>query len=220
MQHDFIITLDDFGLSPYYDEKIITHTNKEKIGRVSVLPHLYDIRYALPWLKSIPACDIHLTATEQKIRSEARLLDAIPRRASFIFKLSTSGTEWVEREWENQIKEFIALFGSAPDGINSHEHIHFYPPLFKRVCNLAKKYNIPFIRLGSNLIHQDRSLRGFLYNRFHSKNVDHFANTQCTTSTALYSADGSFNEDIASLLPAKTEVVVHADIKNDWLLIT
>ncbi|XKT74833.1 MAG: ChbG/HpnK family deacetylase [Patescibacteria group bacterium UBA2163] len=220
MQHDFITTLDDFGLSPHYDEKIISTANKEKINRVSILPHLYDIRYALPWLQSIPARDIHLTATEQKIRQKQYPPNSISRRAYFILKTSTSGIDWVEREWENQIKEFIALFGSAPDGINSHEHIHFYPPLFKRACNLAEKYNIPFIRLGTNITHQDRSIRGALYNRFHPKNIKHLGNTQCITSTALYSADGHFGEEIASLLPANTEVIVHPDIKNDWHLIT
>jgi len=59
-----------------------------------------------------------------------------------------SGSSAVKREWKGQIEKFQKTFGRTPDGISSHEHTHYFPAYFKIALDLAKQYNISFIRFG------------------------------------------------------------------------
>ena len=51
----------------------------------------------------------------------------------------------VQKEWQEQILRCIAA-GLEPVFLNTHEHLHMYPSLFKLIRSLAEQYGIPFIR--------------------------------------------------------------------------
>lgn len=51
----------------------------------------------------------------------------------------------VEIEWRMQIEKILRS-GIIPTNINSHQHTHAIPNLFKLACKLAIEYNIPYIR--------------------------------------------------------------------------
>ena len=60
-------------------------------------------------------------------------------------KIKTSA---VKKDWTAQLEKFHAIFGKYPDGMNSHEHVHFFPPYFKIISALAQKSKITYVRFG------------------------------------------------------------------------
>ena len=64
---------------------------------------------------------------------------------NFIRRYFTGGVRLseAEYEWERQIERVSRL---RIDHIDSHQHLHLLPNLFRLTVKLAKKYGIPFIR--------------------------------------------------------------------------
>ncbi len=54
--------------------------------------------------------------------------------------------EHIKNEFEAQIKRVLVKFDSISH-IDGHEHIHALPLVYPIVLKLAKKYNIPFVRI-------------------------------------------------------------------------
>jgi len=52
----------------------------------------------------------------------------------------------VEEDYRNQIELSLKYFKKI-DHLNTHQHSHAIPNVFKIVCRLAKEYDIPFVRL-------------------------------------------------------------------------
>jgi predicted glycoside hydrolase/deacetylase ChbG (UPF0249 family) len=60
--------------------------------------------------------------------------------------LGRIGLDEVEREWRAQI-EFLLERQVRPTHLDSHKHVHMWPPLFAIVVRLAVDYRIPTVRL-------------------------------------------------------------------------
>ena len=52
----------------------------------------------------------------------------------------------IKQEYRLQIEKALAA-GIKLDHINSHQHSHIIPKIFRIVCELAHEYNIPYVRL-------------------------------------------------------------------------
>lgn len=152
--NNLIISADDFGVSEKANRAILELARDKKIDRTSVMmggkiskDEVKDL------LESGVKIDIHLHLLENNFfdKKEKKSKDGTTKRiAIFLLDFLTGwyGSAKVKIIWKKQIEEFKNIFGRYPDGINSHEHIHFFPPLFKTALKIKEEFKISYIRLG------------------------------------------------------------------------
>jgi predicted glycoside hydrolase/deacetylase ChbG (UPF0249 family) len=158
-KNDKIITIsvDDFGINKQTNENIFQLIEKEKVDRAEIMIGEKNITtdQVSRLLASKIKLDIHLHLAKDQLdfwQTNPRKLEksALKRIFWFIFRyfFGENKPKEIEKEWQNQISEFQKLFGKFPDGLSSHEHIHFFPSYFQVALRLARKNKIPYLRLG------------------------------------------------------------------------
>lgn len=225
MRDRLITNLDDFGLYPNVDTDIVRWLDPRKISRCSVITNLSDISFLTSWIRgSGISLDVHLNATIEKpimsMGSSFTQLVNSPRRLVFVKKIITKEIDprKIRDRWEDQIRGFIKIFNRSPDGINSHEHLHFIPSYFKIALELSQKYNIPYIRLGEILPIIPLEYRTWILGALHRRIYTSFKESNLSTSSVLYSYDwGRLDlSQIEKKFPIDTEVILHANQKEDY----
>jgi methylase of polypeptide subunit release factors len=78
----------------------------------------------------------------------------------------------IEREFRAQIEHVLAA-GVDIDHLNSHQHVHMIPAIFRIVCRLAVDYRVPCVRMARELPHRAGNLRQRLSPLFNSNSVKH-----------------------------------------------
>lgn len=146
-----IVAADDFGISEMANDRILELAKAGKIDRVAVMADGMLSQEEINDLLHLGIkLDIHLNITE-KFKTNRKLKEGIIKR-SVMFLTRYVGREIsaskVKKEWEGQILKFKEMIGKYPDGINSHQHVHYYPSYFKATSELAKKYSCSYIRCG------------------------------------------------------------------------
>ncbi len=146
------VSFDDFGISETSNDNIIALMALEKIDRISIMVHgvlrSSDIEFLL---RSGAKLDIHLDR-KNEILDNRKLQDGFLKRLllfigdHFFGEGRPEKVQWI---WEEQLKKFQILFHKNPDGLNSHEHVHFFPSYFQVLLKLAQKYDIPEVRFGT-----------------------------------------------------------------------
>jgi len=146
-----IVTADDFGKNEKASLNILWLLKKGKLDRVSVMineplgPEL-----VRELLDSGIKIDIHLQPVA-KINDDRQTQESVLKRGALFtlrYLWGSAGRAATEKGWTEQIEKFIAVFGRRPDGLNSHQHIHFFPPYFRIAVDLAEKFGIPHLRFG------------------------------------------------------------------------
>jgi predicted glycoside hydrolase/deacetylase ChbG (UPF0249 family) len=150
---NFIFTVDDFGISPKANANMLRLLPLGIIDRIAVLIHgsITD-EEAAKLLSSGVKLDIHLDRRDS-IDPDRKLADGALRRiVVFLWNVlfGDMRPRVIEKRWEAQMELFRARFGSYPDGIDSHEHVHLFPPYFRVAVRIAKKYHATFIRFGAH----------------------------------------------------------------------
>jgi predicted glycoside hydrolase/deacetylase ChbG (UPF0249 family) len=151
-----IISVDDFGISKLANENILRLARYGKIDRVEIMMSQNIMpSHVTELLASGVALDIHLHLAKGSLdlwqdNFRKSSPGTIQRIFAFLFSyfFGKNRPKEIAKEWEEQIQEFKRLFQKNPDGISSHEHIHFFPSYFSLVLKLAKKNNIPYVRFG------------------------------------------------------------------------
>ncbi|MEI8103856.1 MAG: ChbG/HpnK family deacetylase [Candidatus Moraniibacteriota bacterium] len=202
------VALDDFGISPQANRHILELVRAGIINRVAVMPQGLLPEVAIQQLLIAPvALDIHLEINNP-FRSERKLKDGTLNRVFLFFLGYFSGktsVKQVTQQWEAQIQKFYALFGRYPDGLNSHEHTHFFPPYFAVMIQLATKYNISYIRLGTQS-HQEKPLVNRILNWLRTKNLPALAQSGRNTSDFLISFDWLSSWDGLNDYPEESQI--------------
>ena len=148
---NFIFTTDDFGISPKANANMLKSLSLGIVDRVAILIHgSISDEEARALLASGAMLDIHLDR-RSGIDPDRKLADgAIRRIVVFLFNYCFGDMRptVIEERWQEQMELFRAKFGKYPDGIDSHEHVHFFPPYFSVAVRIAKKYEATFIRFG------------------------------------------------------------------------
>ncbi len=212
----YTLSLDDVGHTKAITERALELIGMGVVDRISVMMQFEDLA-AVAATSSDVAKDIHLHF-HPKIYAPSfigALTCTFDRLALFVrIHLDPSCARNIASAWESQIQSFITVFGSTPDGINTHEHIHFIPRLYPHVVQLALEYNIPYIRMGSLRI-ESNDYRERLLSLWRKKNI---IPHQLTTSSGLYSYDWKRLSipEIESQLPAKTELIFHPQYEEDY----
>lgn len=146
-----IFTADDFGISPQADERILKLAEAGVLDRVAVMTRGTATKESFDRLaKSGVKLDLHAELREDIDPHRTLKAGVFGRATLFVMSIffGENRVALVEKRWESQIRDFSILFGRYPDGLNSHEHTHFFPPYFGISVRLAKRYNIPFLRFG------------------------------------------------------------------------
>ena len=219
--NSLVFSADDFGKSKTANKNILNLVKLAKIQRVAILVNgNFGQQGTKGLLDNKVKLDIHLILPGSNYKNEqGRVL-----RRSFLFlaMLATGKTtlKEVERSWEEQIKKFKKIFGKYPDGLNSHEHVHFFPPYFKIALKLCKKYKIPRIRFGRESILDNNNRIGKILKIFNKLNKRSFSSYKLRVAsyTFIVSLDwiGNFDKFKNNLPKGTIEIVCHPERKEEY----
>jgi predicted glycoside hydrolase/deacetylase ChbG (UPF0249 family) len=222
-KENIILSADDFGASPEANANILKLVELKKLSRVAVLVDgAISPDETKTLLESGVKIDLHLNLQilDQEHKERKLQEGVFGRIFYFLFFYLTGklGTQKVNSAWTEQLKKFQTLFGKNPDGLNSHQHIHFFPPYFRSASALCQKYNIPYLRLGKTSTLKYPNFICFILNIFRHKNIGELFEKNITTSDFLISLDWIKNlEKFLGKKPAgQTEIVFHPERKNEF----
>jgi hopanoid biosynthesis associated protein HpnK len=152
-----IVNGDDFGLTPGVNAGIVHAHTRGLLTSASMFPNAPSTEDAVSIARAMPSLGVgcHLT-----------LVDGVPLLApSRVPTLAPGGVfrpTWgkfivaaaagrialaeVERELEAQIDRLRST-GIALTHLDSHKHVHAYPPIFRIVARLARRFRLSTIRI-------------------------------------------------------------------------
>jgi predicted glycoside hydrolase/deacetylase ChbG (UPF0249 family) len=219
-----IVTADDFGISPRANRNTLYLTSLGKINRVGIMSNgEISEKEVRELVQSGVKLDIHLDILHQFDIDRKKRRGTILRIIGFLGKVLTGkiSAKKVAADWERQIEKFHTIFGKYPDGINSHEHIHFFPPFFKVALNLQEKYNIPYIRFGDSISIQHHTINAYIIHILKLINRNACSKSNCVSSNSLVSLDWvkDINVFLDNLPEGNIEVVCHPEIAEDFVKI-
>lgn len=218
-----IVSVDDFGIRNVA-EAILPLAKQGKVDRVSVL---------INYVTSRSQAD-ELAATGVKIDLHLELIDliksgkedngmALLRGINFVLRYAfgTVRSDDVERSWAAQIERFRELFGRYPDGLNSHEHVHYFPRFFRVALMLSDRYGISFMRFARKGVLEKKSsvaarILSFLWSRNVSYYVDHTGSRETSDFFVSYDWISDFEAFLKDMPDGKTEIVLHPERKNEY----
>ena len=217
----FIVTADDYGIRQTA-EPILRLAHEGKVDRVAVLIHYVSSEQAEELKATGVKIDLHLELIGLLKSGDKVSESALIRSINFIF-CYVSGlvtAKKVEAEWTDQIRRFEELFGRFPDGLNSHEHLHSFPPFFRVFLRLARGYGIRYVRFGKRgmLTGLHGAFIGRILAFFWKQTRFAYAETDLATSDYLISLDWltdfqSFSEQLPE---GSIELVVHLEREEDY----
>ncbi|KKQ51258.1 MAG: hypothetical protein US70_C0020G0008 [Parcubacteria group bacterium GW2011_GWD2_38_11] len=219
-----IVTADDFGLSPRTNRNTRYLISLGKINRVGIMVNgEISTKEISELIHSGIKLDIHLDILHEFNNARKKRHSAILRVIEFLKNILTRkiSTKQVQADWEKQIEKFHILFGKYPDGINSHEHIHFFPPFFKVALFLQEKYSIPYIRFGDSIQMRHHTIVAHILHLLRIINQKACGAGGCVSSNYLVSLDWIKDIDafLNNLPDGKTEVVCHPEIAEEFVKI-
>lgn len=148
-----IVSADDFGSFACVSRGIVDAARDGVVRATSVLATSPGAADHVPWLAEVPHVDVgvHLTLTHGRALSpemqafEADLGRLRPARIAVAVTAGTLPLATVRAEWRAQI-ERCSAHGLRVTFLNSHEHVHGLPALFRVACELARDHGIRFVR--------------------------------------------------------------------------
>ena len=149
---EVICSVDDFGKNQKTNRNILKLLEMGKVDRVSIMVKREVGENEIERLIASKAkLDIHLEIPQIQKKDRKEIFG---RSFSFLrnYLSKEGGLLEIRKEWTKQIEKFQQLFGRLPDGLSSHEYVHFFPPYFKIICTLREKFNIPYLRFGEKRI--------------------------------------------------------------------
>lgn len=218
-----IFSADDFGISKLANVNILRSVRAGKLDRVEVMISENLSPDEVRELKNSGVkIDIHLHLVDYNSnywRGDRRLHEGAIRRAAMFFLKYVFGKtapEKVELQWAIQIEKFEEIFGQVPDGIGSHEYIHYFPPYLRAVLRLGEKYGIPFVRFGKTEFICDDSVAKVL-NWLRKKGLASIQKTTLRTTDRMVSFDWVNDLNFLDKLPedSVTEVVFHPERQDE-----
>jgi predicted glycoside hydrolase/deacetylase ChbG (UPF0249 family) len=123
----------------------------------------------------------------------------------------------VERELTAQI-EYVTSNGITPTHLDSHKHVHLYPPVFEVVASLAERFRVPVVRVPYERTLADLPLAVWAlqdYRLAASRRLitPHFVGR---AMTGVMTAD-SLGAALRTLAAGPTELMVHPGYVDDSL---
>ena len=220
-----VVSVDDFGISERANTHILTLVAAKKIDRVSVMMNgILKLEDVTILVGSGIKLDIHLDR-KHIIHENRKLADGfLGRLVEFIWSyfFGSNRPSRVHQVWHGQLQKFQEIFGKNPDGLNAHEHVHYFPPYFRALLGLAHEYHIPFIRLGYKNT-KNYTWIAFIINILGTFNRGALKKTAIQTTDRVVSFDWIFQKNVSwdefqSGLEAGTvtEVIFHPERQEEF----
>lgn len=217
-----IVTADDFGMSQRANQNILYLISLGKINRVGVMVNGKITKAEVDDLiRSGVKLDIHLDILHELGDQRKQRKSVFFRTFDFIVKIITRkiSSSKVRKDWESQIIKFKEIIGKNPDGINSHEHVHFFPPFFKIAMKLKDEHSIPYVRFGDSFVARHNNFISRILHYLRKINMRSCQEHGCVSSGSLVSLD--WIKDIDDFLnnpPEGTiEIICHPELANDFV---
>jgi predicted glycoside hydrolase/deacetylase ChbG (UPF0249 family) len=219
-----IVNADDFGVSPRANRNILYLITLGKIDRVSVMAYgNFSDKEIKDLVRSSVKIDIHLDILHEFHDERSKRQSAIVRILGFLGKILSGklSRKKVEADWRRQLEKFREIFGKNPDGVNSHEHVHFFPPFFKVALKLEAEYSIPYIRFGDSVSILHHKLVAYILHLLRMVNSNACLKSGCVSSGSLVSLDWISDVDkFLNKLPEGTvEIACHPELAEDFVKI-
>ncbi|MBL7190865.1 ChbG/HpnK family deacetylase [bacterium] len=207
---------DDFGLSASINEGIIQACELGIVRSASILTNGEAVDDALDRALAIDqlGLGLHLTVVFGKPLAKP---DKVPSLlfengefakgyGAFLKRYLTGGIKLseVEYEWERQREKLSEI---ELDHLDSHQHLHLLPGLFKLAVRLAVKWKIPFIRIPRENIRIKK--RGSSVIPAKTLNFFSAGKKNCLLNNNLKTADNFFGSSFSGALykPAWEELI-------------
>lgn len=150
-----IVVADDYGWSPAINQAVISAARNGVVQIISILPNRVSPA-VVHLLKRLPGIkySAHLNLVEGKPVSSPKLVPSLVSSTGqfwplpqFLLRLlfGLINLKQVRLELTSQIRRFHDL-GLKLDHLDSHRHIHLFPPLWQIVVNLSQRQHIPHLR--------------------------------------------------------------------------
>jgi predicted glycoside hydrolase/deacetylase ChbG (UPF0249 family) len=219
-KYKLIISADDFGINATANRNILKLIKLNKIDRVEVLVEgCYEKNEIKELLDSRISIDIHLNSTEKEFPRLSEKRGIVNRAIKFAtrYLYGKSGAGIVKLEWEKQINIFQSNFGKLPDGLSSHEHVHFLPAYFKIIIEMAQKYKIPYLRFGEKSLLRSNSGVAKILGHLHKKDSKIFPAGKIDSSDYFASLDWLSEKELeySKLPPGEIEIGCHPERVNE-----
>jgi chitin disaccharide deacetylase len=152
-----IMNADDFGRCAEVNLAVEQAVRTGLLGGVSVLANGECWEEAVSFLRDHPelSAGVHLNVVEGRPVSRSRQVRMLTGVEGTFFGLTGLLSRWVLRpaavsraveiEWKAQIKRLIQA-GASITHLDSHQHVHAFPPAYRCAVRLCKEYGIPAIR--------------------------------------------------------------------------
>lgn len=220
---NLVVTADDFGISPVANENILLLAEAGKLDRVAVMTNGSWSKNEIERLeKTGVKLDIHLDLSES-IPAKRKLTGGVVFRGlKFLVKYAANhaGRNLQEIRWEKQFEKFKKIFGRYPDGINSHQHIHFFPAYFKMIRRLAEKHKIGFVRFGKKGLIKSKSNVYRILNPLRRLDAKNFSASGLDSTDYMVSLDwvSDTKRLLKSLVDNQIEIVCHPERPDEFEL--
>jgi predicted glycoside hydrolase/deacetylase ChbG (UPF0249 family) len=152
-----IVNADDFNLTPGVRQGIIKAFQEGIVRSTTVMINLPELDLALALLKQNPdlGVGLHGNLTYGKpVLPAAKVLSLLDAEGNFYRKpslvLEHAAWEEAEAELEAQIRLALSC-GIKLSHLDSHHHLHSYPPFDKIFIKLAQKYHLPLRTINDDL---------------------------------------------------------------------
>ncbi len=227
LNDNIVVSADDYGIRKT-SEPILRLAKAGKLNRVSVLIN-YVSRKEVEDLLLVNGVSIdlhleliHLIKSGEK-EKESPIFRGVKFFIRYIFGFVT--TKKVTNEWRRQIELFREMFGRFPDGLNSHEHIHYFPTFFRVYTTLAMSYGIPYVRFGEKgiLTGDPESLVGKILKILWKKNIGHFLSERKSFKTSEFFSSFDWFENIDDIERRANgkivEITFHPERKEEYVVL-
>jgi predicted glycoside hydrolase/deacetylase ChbG (UPF0249 family) len=155
-----VINADDLGGTQNVNRAILESFERELISSASIMANMPAFEEALAMVAANALKDrigVHLNLTQgapmsEAIQREMRFCSPSgqfnPRRRN-IWSLTRAEDQAIEAEYSAQIEAVISG-GIRPSHLDSHQHFHTQWPVTPILLRLARRYQIPAVRLSRN----------------------------------------------------------------------
>ena len=152
-----LVNADDFGLSSAINNGIVAALTEGIVRSTSIVASGDAFDEAIDQARANPqlGVGVHLTLVEEAAIAPSATIPTLapqgmlpPKYGALIKAVATGhiGMLDIEREFRAQIEKCLAV-GLTLTHLDSHQHTHAFPAIFKLVLRLGNEYRIPGIRI-------------------------------------------------------------------------
>lgn len=141
------------GLHKSVNDGIVFLLKEGKVDGASLMPNGEEFEYAVKACREngLKEVGVHLNLVEQNSLVTGKPLAKNHRIFFLKYILGLISKHLTKKELEMQINKCIGA-GIRPVFVNGNQHLHLLPEVMDTIIELAKKYQIPYIRIVSEPI--------------------------------------------------------------------